>query len=107
MLALTVAITGPGEKLRARYLEVFVSGAVLESGADRLGAVEPHVVVPYLAVVVLGVLDPVVIVVVDTLEECRECLFLRGRDAIDARADDGSFVDLTEVEPERGRVAER
>ncbi len=106
-MALTVAITGPGGKLRARYLEVFVSGAVLESGADRLGAVEPHVVVPYLAVVVLGGRHPVVIVVVDTLEERREGLFLCGRDAVDAHADDGSFVDLTEVEAERGRVTER
>jgi hypothetical protein len=59
----------------------------LNPAPDGLGAVEANVVVAYLAVVVLRVPDPVVIVVVDALEERREGLLLYGRGAVDAHAD--------------------
>ncbi len=108
MLALAAATTlRPERSLALVDLEVLVPGAEFESHADGLGAVEAQVVVPDLAVVVLGILGPAVIVVVDALEEGGQRLLLPGRHAVDAHADDRSLVDLAEVETERGHVVER
>ena len=108
MLALAAATTLRPERSFALVTSRSLYPApYLNAGADGLGAVEAQVVVLDLAVVVLGVRGPVVIVVVDALEERRERLLLRGRHAVDAHADDRSLVDLAEVEAERGRVAER
>ena len=108
MLALAAATIRRPERIRALVdLEVLVPGADLESRADALGAVEPQVVVLDLAVVVFGVPRAIAIVVVDALEEGGQRLLLAGRHAVDAHADDGSLVDLAEVEAERRFFAER
>ena len=108
MLALAAATNFRPEKSFALVTSRSLYPApILNPSADGLGAIEAQVVVPDLAVVVLGLLDPIVIVVVDALEEGDQRLLLPGRHAIDAHADDRSLVDLAEIETERSLVAER
>ncbi len=96
-----------GKKARARDVELVIAGAVAKRRPDRLCAVQPQVVVLDLAVVVLGVSCPLVIVVVDALHELGDRLFLMRGHAVDTHPDDGSLVDLAEIEAEGRGVAER
>src|SRR4029079_1052882 len=75
--------------------------------AYGLGAVQAQVVVLDLVVVVLGAPRTDVIVAVDALEVGRESGLFSRRHTVDSHADDGSLVDLAEVEPERSALSER
>jgi hypothetical protein len=91
---------------RAVHAHAGIAGSEQERGADGLRAVQVRVAVAHFAAMVLRIARAGMVVLVDAREIGGDGVPLRLGHAEHAHARDRALVDLAEVEPERGLVAE-